>query len=461
MKMLLSEIAELIGAVGDFEEQGNALVTGIQTDSRLVRPGDIFVCLSGERFDGHNFAQDSLQRGAVAVIAQRPIWNLPEQAAVLLVQDCLAALGRLAAFIRRKFEGQVIAVTGSAGKTTVKELLASILSQKASCAKNYKNWNNQLGLPLSIFSFSGEEDFWVLEAGVSLEGDMDDLGLLLAPGVAIIHNIGPAHLEGLGDLEGVVREKTKLLQYMSSSGQVVFSLDYPLLKDKIHASEPSLKLGFSCQDSRAAYYGKYCGPGHKDKGHYELYLDGQELSLELPWQSSYMTENIMAAVCTARLLGAGKEHIEVGLKKASLPEHRCQMQTIGSLSIIDDSYNANPLSMRYALENAAELSSGKPLIAVLGDMYELGSQAEIEHENLGKMAARVGCNKLFYVGKHSAEVRSGLQAEGAQTEVIHLKQPEELAKVWPKQGLDSATVLFKGSRACQLESYLKHLLESL
>lgn len=461
MQISLSEVARLIGAVGDFEQEEDAQVSGVQTDSRLVKPGDIFVCLNGERFDGHNFARDSLKRGAVGVIAQRPVWDLPDKGAVLLVQDSLAAMGRLAAWIRRKFEGQVIAVTGSAGKTTVKEFLASILAQKGNCAKNYKNWNNQLGLPLSIFSFTGEEDFWVLEAGVSVQGDMDDLGQILTPDIAVIHNIGPAHLQGLGDLEGVVQEKTRLLKYMSANCKVVFSEDYPLLKNRVLQFKFAQKIGFSCLDYELRYWGKYCASNAGDRGEYLLNLDGQKLTLELPWKSSYMAENILAAVSTARLLGASKEQIREGLQAANLPEHRCQVSTIGSLNIIDDSYNANPLSMRYALESAAELKPGQPLVAVLGDMYELGAKAGTEHQNLGKMVARAGCKRLFYVGQHIADVQNGLRAAGGQAELIALEKPEELATKWSKQGINSGTILFKGSRACQLDCFVKTLIREL
>ena len=459
MRMYLSEIAQSINAVGDFEQQGNILVTGVQTDSRLVKPGDIFVCLNGKRFDGHNFVKDSLQRGAVGIIAQRPVWDLPDNEAVLLVQDSLAALGTLAGAVRRKFKGEVIAVTGSAGKTTVKELLASILGQKGKCARNYKNWNNQLGVPLSIFSFTGKEDFWVLEAGISMPGDMDELGLILAPDMCVINNIGPAHLQGLGSIEGVAREKTSLIKYMSEPGKIVFSLDYPLLEKYIYEDKISEIIGFSCHDLSAPYSGIFQGPGIKAQGSYALNLDALSVTLDLPWKSSYMTENILAAATAARLLGVSKDNIQNGLLGANLPEHRCQISTVGSFNIIDDSYNANPLSMRYALENAAEHKPDTPLIAVLGDMYELGVQAETEHEKLGRVVARVGCKRLFYVGQHIDSVQKGLQAETVETELIPLKHPDELIKIWNDQGLESGTVLFKGSRACGLEDYVKRLTQ--
>ncbi|MFW6314593.1 MAG: Mur ligase family protein [Desulfohalobiaceae bacterium] len=203
--MTLAEVGRAMQAVGEYEDHSEQQVQRIQTDSRLVEPGDLFVCLQGENLDGHNFARDAVHKGALGVVSEKPLWDLHIEVPVLLVQSSLQALGQLAAYWRSKFQGRVLAVTGSAGKTTVKELLASILGQRSQVGKNFKNWNNELGLPLSILGFSCREQYWVLEAGISKKGDMDILGQILNPDLALVVNVGPAHLQGLQDLGGPAR----------------------------------------------------------------------------------------------------------------------------------------------------------------------------------------------------------------------------------------------------------------
>ena len=221
MRMTLSEILVAAGAVGDVGERGNPVIESVRIDSRAVAAGSLFVCIPGARLDGHHFAAEAVAKGAAAILADRPLAGLPAGTPVLLVRDTVAALGKLARSWRAQVGARLVAVSGSAGKTTVKELTASILSKVEPTAKNYKNFNNKIGLPLSMLEAGETDRAWVMELGISAPGEMDPLAAIAEPDVAVIHNVGPAHLEALGDVNGVAVEKAKLFKALRPGGHAL------------------------------------------------------------------------------------------------------------------------------------------------------------------------------------------------------------------------------------------------
>ncbi|MFO8031922.1 MAG: UDP-N-acetylmuramoyl-tripeptide--D-alanyl-D-alanine ligase [Desulfohalobiaceae bacterium] len=457
MKLTLAEVGQAIQAVGEYEEHSEQLVQRIQTDSRLVEPGDMFVCLQGENLDGHNFAREAVHKGAMAVVSERPLWDLHIEVPVLLVQSSLQALGQLAAYWRNKFQGRVLAVTGSAGKTTVKELLASILGQRSQVGKNYKNWNNELGLPLSILGFSCREHYWVLEAGISKKGDMDILGQILNPDLALVVNVGPAHLQGLQDLAGVAREKARLLHYLRPGGLGVVSRDYPELTQRLPLREDMRLIPFSTRPGEARLQGTYLGLQPSGKSRFELDLEGQVLDLDLELHGEFMLENLLAACSAAWSLGLDPEAIRLGLQQADPPEHRGQVKRLGKFLVIDDCYNANPLSMRCALEHAQALASKGQLYLILGDMKELGQQSEEAHEDLGRSVAELEPSGVFYIGEYASQFQAGYTSQG-RAEVLHLlRDVQEILPCWRKLGPRQGILLIKASRGCRLERCLQLL----
>ena len=232
-------------------------ITGVCTDSRALAPNNLFFCLKGERFDAHDFVLQVAQAGATAIVAQRELPGL--ECPVIVVDDTQIALGKLARFWRDKAAAKVLAVTGTAGKTTVKELLAQTLSSVLSVAKNHKNFNNQVGLPLSMLAATGTEDAWVMEVGISKPGDMAELGVIISPDLALVLNIGPAHLEGLGDLTGVAAAKAELLAHLAPGGRGLCSMDYPELWTEACRVLPGV-IGFSATNSFAKYYARFEEP---------------------------------------------------------------------------------------------------------------------------------------------------------------------------------------------------------
>lgn len=461
MRMELSRIAAVLGAVG--EQVDNRLVTRVQTDSRVARPGDLFVCLPGERFDGHSFAADAVRKGAAAVLAQQPLPELADVAdtPVLLVRDTRKALGELAAAWRRMAQSRVIAVTGSAGKTTVKEMIAQTLATEMSVVKNYKNLNNQIGLPLSMLSASGEEEVWVMEVGISRLGDMEELGPIACPDLAVIHNIGPAHLEGLGSLRGVAEAKSTLLNYVRRGGAAIVSKDYPELWETARRKFPRVRA-VSVQDEDAPYFCAYLGPSGNG-GLFLLRLEDERLETSLPFHGAHFAENIAAAAGAAYRMGMSAGSIAQALAKVELPGQRFVVSRLGDWTLVDDSYNANPLSMGRAIQAAASLAGGRPLVLVLGDMLELGSEAEAEHVRLGASAAASGCAAVIYRGGFAKAVAEGLAEAGFAGGFREVRAGVELPSVLEGLGfgLDRAggVILVKGSRSSRMEEFVAALGE--
>ena len=451
MRLNCESICRQIGAGWDASFAGVEL-GGASIDSRTVTAGQLFVCIPGQRTDGHEFARQALDAGAAAVLAQRMPENLPEGAPVLLVPDTVQALGQIAAYWRQQCSAKVIGVTGTAGKTTVKEILAQLLSRHGKTARNPLNLNNRIGLPLSILNTTGMEEFWVLEAGISLPQDMDELGAILRPDLAVILNAGPGHTEGLG-AQKVPYYKARLLEYLSSGGRGLASADYPELVRECRKITSSLYF-FSADGKQLAYRAAYSGSAEGSRGAYRLWLDGVPLDVEAPFRGRHGAENIIAAAAAADMLGMGRADIAAGFADVRLPDQRCAHRTAGAWLIIDDSYNANPLSCRRMLEAAAETAQGNPLVCVMGEMGELGDVAEREHEQLGRLLAAALPRAIFWTGGHGEAVSGGLQREHYLGKFVPVAGPEEFCRAFERLNLSGGAILFKGSRVNRLEEFV-------
>ena len=457
MRFFIKDIIEVTEALGNLDcFDRDVEVKRIVTDSRIVEKGDLFVCLIGKHFDGHSFAYDAVKRGAVAVLGEKFL-NIKE-VPYLLVKDSLVALGNIARFARKRFKGKVIAITGSSGKTTVKEFIASVLSTKFKVGKTYKNWNNELGVPLSIFRFNGDEDFWVLELGISKIGDMDVLGSIVLPDIAVFLNIGVSHTEGLGDYWGVLEEKTKLLRYLDPKGLVLYNKDAVGLESKVNSDFGGEKEGFSTKSCEGVRFcGRYLGIYEK-KSKVLLFLDNKELEVELDYLGEFIAEDAVVAGAIGHLFGIEFEDIKNGLKDAKIPEHRNRIIQKGEFFIIDDCYNANPLSMRKSIKTAWEISKkqGLPLILVLGDMKELGKESEKEHVELGKFVKDLKPEFVFYYGDFSKEFLEGFKIRDRFRKITDQR---EFKSFLHRFSINKGVVLFKGSRECELERFIDVILE--
>lgn len=452
MQLELSELRDAVGVTSILGGQGVLTISAVRTDSRKVEQGDLFVCIPGERFDGHDFALDVAQRGAVALMAERdPFADMDQRpdVTVLLVDDSVRALGRLAAWHRSRASARVIGITGTAGKTTVKELLAHVLSVRGLTARNPLNLNNQIGLPLSMLAATGDEAFWVMEAGISQPQDMDELGTILNPDLALVLNVGQGHTAGLGD-RGVAHYKARLFAHLTSGGTGLVCADYDELVREARGVCRRL-IFFSATGRPVAYRAAYDGPVDASHGRYRVWLDGSPQEIVAPFRGAFGAENVAAVAAAAHLLGLSGEEIAEGLSTAVLPRQRFACEVVGAFTCIDDTYNANPLSFTRMIDATAELASGGSMVFVLGEMLELGSEAENAHELLGFQLAATGARAVFWKGGHAGAVSAGLARGGYGGSFITVDGSDAFITAFRDLELSSGHVLFKGSRGNRLE----------
>ena len=456
MNLTLGDIALCLTGNSALGAEADRKVLAVRTDSRAVQQGDVFVCLKGEKHDAHDYAAQVSGLGAAVIIADRPLDKV--KCPVIVVPDTLIALGKLGRCWRERATATVIAVTGTAGKTTVKELTAQtlehILGTADRVAKNHKNFNNQVGLPLSILAATGAEDVWVMEAGISKPNDMAELGAIIAPDIALVLNIGPAHLEGLGSLEGVARAKASLLAHVKPGGTGLCCMDYPLLWAAAKAELPGV-VGFSALDSTAKYFARFLRALEGGRGLFELVIDGTCVEAELPACGTHFAENAAAVAALCHTLGHSAQDIAKGLSAAGLPDQRFFCCMRGDWCVVDDSYNANPLSMARSIEAAKLMAGDKPLVLVLGDMRELGAGASQAHENLGALLAKIQPSAVFFQGDHAADVARGA---GSSIAVTPVSAPAQVLAGISASSLKGGVVLVKGSHSCHMELYAQALL---
>jgi len=471
MRMNLRHAAQAMGASCG---QGipDVVVTGISFDSRKTCSGDLFFCLSGARTDGHDHAGQALERGAAAIVATRDLADRTGQALVLRVKDAEQALGLLAHAWRDASHARVVGISGSAGKTTVKEMLAQVCALTGKTCRNHMNWNNQIGLPASMLACEGNEAFWVLEAGISRPGDMDVLGRILAPDVVVLVNAGAAHLAGLGGTAQVAAAKADLLHHLRPDGRGVVNQDCALLWEASQKRGADL-VGFSLRNPAADVY----SPGLYNMGNgisgMQIDLRGQPLVLSWPERQTPHPENVLACAAAGMVLGLNSEVIRQGLAMPVQVPGRFTVHDAGAWTLVDDTYNANPLSMAAALHRVHALAGERPLVCVLGDMLELGEQAGEAHRDLGQKLAEAGCRAVLYCGEFGQEVRAGLNAGlnvGSKADDKGTHGPGHFAafagsaqflELWKRLPLDQGIVLFKGSRGGAMEQYLETLRREL
>ncbi|MBD5607991.1 MAG: UDP-N-acetylmuramoylalanyl-D-glutamyl-2, 6-diaminopimelate--D-alanyl-D-alanine ligase, partial [Desulfovibrio sp.] len=379
---------------------------------------------------------------------------------VFIAEDTVEALGALASRARQKTRAKVICLTGTAGKTTLKDALASIFSVSFFVMATYKNRNNQIGLPLAIMNAKGDEDVWILEAGISHEGDMDYLGKIASPDFALLLNAGAGHIEGLGK-RGVAANKARLLRWLGKDGVSLVNGDYPDLLREAREYDPNLKIFSLCdasEDFRVDFADSRSAPL---EGVYVIKLKDETCLVKTPYTGEWGAEISIASGATARLCGVSIDDIQKGLAKANTAEHRFRRLVIGSWIIIDDTYNANPLSMRRMIASAKDLAveAGKPLVLILGEMGELGDKAEEAHRELGREIRKASPVAVFWKGDFADSVKSGIGESDIKFNIAD--DPRAFMEQWQELGLEKGAALIKGSRSNRMENFLETLASSL
>ena len=428
---------------------------GICTDTRMLTPGALFVALKGERFDGHDFVAEAFRRGAgAAIVSQR----VPGCGPLVLVRDTLGALGKLAARHRKLMPAKVIAVTGSIGKTTTKEMIWAILSQGWPTGRTPGNYNNEVGVPLALLELEGWHRAAVVELAMRGRGQIAYLAQMAQPEIGVVTNVGVSHLELLGSREAIAEAKAELVEAVPDNGTVVLNADadfFEFLSSRSRAQVVSFG-----RNPSAAVRAKRVEVTAEGRVRFLLCGRWGEQELSLPAAGRHQALNAAAAAAAAMAVGARPEWIAAGLAAFEGAEMRSRVaRAPGGFTVIDDCYNAAPESMRVALELLADLP-GERKWAVLGDMKELGPMGAEWHREVGELAARVGLAGLITVGELGGQIAAGARAALAEAEVIEAADNEAAAAATVERIRPGDVVLVKGSRAMKMEEIVGLLLAS-
>ena len=446
--MMMSQIAEALDASlhGD-----DVMITGVSKDTRDIHAGDLYVALKGERFDGHQFVAEANLSGAVgALVSNSQSVDVPQ----VQVDDTRIALGQLAAYWRKKFTGKLIGITGSNGKTSVKEMCRKILADYAGTSKVLStkgNLNNDIGLPLMLLELTEQHQFAVIEMGANHVGEIDYLASIARPDVAIVTNAGLAHLEGFGSLENIAKAKAEIYKGLSGSGVAVVNLDDAFSSLWIdYCSEYSAGksvITFSMLDDSADIYAKFTADNC-----YQIITpsDRAELLLKVPGKHNVM--NALAAIAATSSLEVPLRDIVTSLSEFENIQGRLTvLNAEAGFRVIDDSYNANPLSVSAAIDVLADMHADTVL--VLGDMAELGEDAEKLHSEIGEKAKTAGIKALYATGKLCKNTVKAFGENG-----FYFKNKNKLINALNKKLTANEVVLVKGSRSAAMEEVVERIL---
>jgi UDP-N-acetylmuramoyl-tripeptide--D-alanyl-D-alanine ligase len=454
----IDQIAQFAGAVGT-NRHGGKLVTRISTDSRTLQPGDLFVALRGDNFDGHRFVDQAVRRGAAGAVVEKSWSGQPSADFPLLrVADTLVAYQQIAAHYRRSLGIKVVAITGSNGKTSTKDFTASVLARRFRVTKTEGNFNNHVGLPRTILEASAQDQVGVWEIGMNHPGEIALLASLARPDVAIITNIGIAHIEFLGSREAIAQEKGDLAAALGSDGALI-----------LNSGDEFTQILRRRTAGRVIFAG--IDQGEVQAREIVQTANGAEFSIlegahhchaVLPVPGLHMVQNALLAVAAGRVLGLSLEECAAGLAAAPLARARLQIKDIHGVQFIDDSYNANPDSTKAALRTLAELETDGRRIAVLGQMTELGAESAHGHEEVGQVAAAFGIDRLIAVGQGAAAIATAASAAGLTNSQV-VASAEEAAELLGATTRPGDLVLVKGSRSSRtervLEEFAKRFME--
>ncbi|MFZ5592189.1 MAG: UDP-N-acetylmuramoyl-tripeptide--D-alanyl-D-alanine ligase [Bacillota bacterium] len=429
------------------------LCTGVSTDSRQTAPGQAFFALAGQNFDGHQFAGQAGEKGAALLVLSRATPALPERAVALLVPDVLTALQALARACRERWNRPVIAITGSTGKTSTKDLLAAALAGRYNVLKTAGNYNNELGVPLTLLELAPQHDLAVLEMAMRGRGEIAALCRIARPNAGIITNAGQAHIERLGSQQAVARAKAELLEYIPEDGFALVHGDSPYLPD-LTGQCPGRVYFFG--QSERCHYRLLTWQVGEEGSRFALTTPQGEQEYFVPLPGLHQVINCLAAVAVAGQLGLSPAEIQAGLLRANLSAMRQEIVEKAGIKFINDAYNANPASMRAALEALPLYGQGRRRVAVLGDMLELGQYSAPAHREMGRLAAGCGLDLLVAVGEAAADLaRAAVQAGMPATRVVHFTSFDTAAPQLPVLLRPGDCVLLKGSRGMRLERVLE------
>ncbi len=458
--MISFDCVELAEAVAGKLLWGEPDVTffGVTTDSRKVTKASLFIPLIGEKFDGHDYIEQCFKAGASVCLTSKPIPEVAGCSAVL-VDDTAKALRDLAAWHRKKFDIPVVGISGSVGKTSTKDMVSCVLSQKYSVLKTQGNFNNEIGLPLTVLNIDSSHETAVIEMGMSGFGEISRLTSIARPDIAIITNIGVSHIEKLGSQEGILKAKLEILEGLHKDGLVVLNGDDPLLKPL------KGKLPF-----RTVLYGMHRGSDYTASNYqtmgeqgtsFEITVNETLYNVEIPVPGIHNVYNALAAIAAGIEMKIPMEIIIDGIKQFSPGNMRQSIINHNGIKIINDAYNASPQSMQAAINVLEEISSGSRSIAVLGDMFEMGDMSKDLHYSVGEFIKNKKINYIITVGQDSGMISQAVADSGnGEIKLRHFESNKEALKYILGIVMPGDYILIKGSRGMKMEEIADGIMKS-
>ena len=470
MNLTIGQIAEATGGrlvyngpEEDLQEFLGRQADSVVLDSRQVTAGGIFVATVGERVDGHSFAESVYEKGAVLAVVQREPQETEHWGSYLLVENTLQALKEIAEYYRKTLRIPIVGITGSVGKTSTKEFIAGVLSEKYNVLKTQGNYNNEIGVPLTLLRIREEHEAAVIEMGISDFGEMHRLSKMARPDICVITNIGQCHLENLKDRDGVLKAKTEIFDFMSPEGTVCLNGDDDKLRTVTAPEGRKLRFfGIDTMEQTSVYATDIVKKGLWGSEAVVHNSRGEDYGVKVTLPGAHMVLNATAAACVAEVLGLTPVQIQAGLERVEAIGGRNNLISTEKLTLIDDCYNANPVSMKAGIDLLCMADTKR--IAVLGDMFELGENSDGMHAGVGEYAVEKGIDGLICVGENSRHMYEAALTKATGCKVWYFRTREELLVALRENREEllpeGATVLIKASHGMHFEEVVELLKNS-
>lgn len=444
--LTVAQVCEILGG-SLLETQGNEVITSVVVDSREVTAGSLFVAIKGERVDGHDFANEVINLGAVAVLSEREL-DVP----CIVVSNTVEALGKLGKYVRDQLSCTVIAITGSSGKTSTKDLLASVLSEFGETVAPIGSFNTEVGVPLTILRASESTRFLILEMGMRGLGHIEYLCELASPSIGVLLNIGSAHMGMLGSQTAVAQAKGELIAGLPASGLAIVNGDDPFVREQVERTRARVVLFGESANADVRALDVDLDPMARPK--FTLRYASQDAQVKLRVHGEHFISNALAVAAVALEIGLPLDEVAAALSKATI-QSKWRMEvtdTPDGVIVINDAYNANPESMRAALKTLAAMGTEQTTWAVLGEMLELGDESMMEHDAIGRLAVRLDVSRLICVGPGTRVMHLAASNEGSWgDESMWVEDADAAIAVLREELLDGDIVLIKASRGVGLE----------
>lgn len=453
--------SDILKATGGYLLRGDreASFLGLSTDSRTLKRDEIFLALRGEHFDGHAFVQEALARGATGAIVERgdlasDVAECLESKPLIAVPETLQALGDLARFWRDRFSLPIIGVTGSNGKTSTKEIIAFLLEERFRVLKNPGNFNNLVGLPLTLLKLEPSHEVAVVEMGTNVPGEIKRLAQIARPTVGLITNIGQAHLEGMGSLESLIQEKGELFRTIGEDGVLAVNQNDPHVSS-LARDCPARKIGFGIDRKADVMIDRIQWRGPRGV-RFRLAARDQRVSVDFPLMGLQFIQNVAAAVAVASLFETSLKDVKRRLERFKPLPMRMEIISLGDMTFINDAYNANPPSVEMALRALFHGSGKARAFVVLGDMLELGEISQVAHQAVGRFMGALNVEGAFLLGDHAPDVADGAIEAGMNPRKIWIvKSHRGIAGFLKDLARPGDWILVKGSRGMRMERVIE------